>query len=161
VPIKAENKRLYPSNWRAISLDVRDRAGMRCQTCGIQNYAVGYRDGNGIFFRLCGSGPCDAAGEGLRWPSMTPIAYSEAREFAAASNTEADGTDAEGNRWFVIVLTVAHLDHDPRNCALPNLKALCQYCHLHYDADHHQQSAYETRRKGKSIGFDFTSTGGE
>ena len=158
MPIKAENKALYPANWRQISLSVRQRASMRCETCGIQNYAVGYRDGN-IFIRLGGSGPCDAAGEGLQWPSLQPITYSEAREFAAAANTEADGKDADGRHWFVIVLTVAHLDHDPRNCDLSNLKALCQYCHLHYDADHHQQSAYDTRRKGKSIGFDFTSTG--
>jgi hypothetical protein len=157
VPIKPENKSLYPANWRQISLSVRLRAQMRCEVCGIQNYAVGYRDGNGFFFRLCGSGPCDAAGEGMQWPSYEPITYSEAREFAAASNTEADGKDGEGNHYFVIVLTVAHLDHDPRNCALSNLKALCQYCHLRYDAEHHGQSAYQSRRKGKSIGFDFTS----
>ena len=157
MPIKAENKALYPANWRQISRDVRERARMRCEDCGIQNYAVGYRDAQGRFFRLGGSGPCDAAGEGLQWPSLTPITYAEAREFAAASNTEADGKDADGRHYFVIVLTVAHLDHNPRNCALSNLKALCQYCHLHYDSHHHQQSAYETRRKGKSIGFDFTS----
>lgn len=33
-----------------------------------------------------------------------------------------------------IVLTVAHLDHDPSNCAEDNLKALCQRCHNRYDA---------------------------
>jgi hypothetical protein len=157
MPIKPENAKLYPTNWREISLIVRRGAQMRCELCGLQNYSVGYRDRNGIFFRLCGSGPCDAAGEGLQWPSLQPITYGEAREFAAAANTEADGKDAEGHRYFVIVLTVAHLDHDPRNCERSNLKALCQYCHLHYDSKHHQQNAYQTRRKGKSIGFDFTS----
>ena len=157
MPIKPENAKLYPANWRQISREVRQRAQFKCELCGIGNYSVGYRDSNGIFFRLCGSGPCDAAGEGLQWPSLALIAYTEAAEFAAAANTEADGKDADGHHYFVIVLTVAHLDHDPRNCDLSNLKALCQYCHLHYDSHHHQQSAYETRRKGKSIGFDFTS----
>lgn len=33
-----------------------------------------------------------------------------------------------------VVLTVAHLDHDPRNCAPDNLKAWCQRCHITYDA---------------------------
>lgn len=33
-----------------------------------------------------------------------------------------------------IVLTVAHLDHTPENCADDNLKALCQRCHNRYDA---------------------------
>lgn len=32
------------------------------------------------------------------------------------------------------VLTVAHLDHAPENCEPENLKAMCQGCHLRYDA---------------------------
>lgn len=31
------------------------------------------------------------------------------------------------------LLTVAHLDQDPTNCAEDNLKALCTVCHLRYD----------------------------
>jgi len=33
----------------------------------------------------------------------------------------------------VIVLTVAHLNHDPRDCSDDNLRALCQRCHITYD----------------------------
>ncbi len=33
-----------------------------------------------------------------------------------------------------VVLTVAHLDHQPENCAAANLLALCQRCHNAYDA---------------------------
>ena len=33
-----------------------------------------------------------------------------------------------------IVLTVAHLDHTPENCDDENLRAMCQRCHLAYDA---------------------------
>lgn len=33
----------------------------------------------------------------------------------------------------VVVLTVAHLDHQPENCASENLKAWCQRCHNVYD----------------------------
>jgi 5-methylcytosine-specific restriction endonuclease McrA len=36
-----------------------------------------------------------------------------------------------------VVLTVAHLDHTPENCADANLMAACQRCHLRYDRDHH------------------------
>lgn len=36
-----------------------------------------------------------------------------------------------------VVLTVAHLDHTPENCDPANLLALCQACHLAYDAAHH------------------------
>jgi 5-methylcytosine-specific restriction endonuclease McrA len=33
----------------------------------------------------------------------------------------------------LVVLTVAHLDHTPENCADDNLKAMCQQCHNRYD----------------------------
>lgn len=41
---------------------------------------------------------------------------------------------ATGSR---VVLTVAHLDHDPTNSDLDNLRFWCQRCHLTYDARHH------------------------
>lgn len=44
-----------------------------------------------------------------------------------------------------VILTVAHLDHTPENCDDDNLKAMCQGCHLHYDADHHAQTRLRTR----------------
>lgn len=33
-----------------------------------------------------------------------------------------------------VILTIAHLDHIPENCEPSNLRALCQRCHLTYDA---------------------------
>lgn len=46
----------------------------------------------------------------------------------------------------IVVLTVAHLDHQPENCAEENLLAMCQRCHLTYDAKHHAENARQTRR---------------
>jgi len=40
----------------------------------------------------------------------------------------------------MVVLTVAHLDHDPANCDEVNLMALCQACHLRYDREHHAET---------------------
>jgi hypothetical protein len=42
-----------------------------------------------------------------------------------------------------VVLTVAHLDHQPENCKSGNLKAMCQRCHNRYDREHRN----ETRSK--------------
>lgn len=39
-----------------------------------------------------------------------------------------------------VILTVAHLDHNPANCADANLLAMCQRCHLRYDAEVHRQT---------------------
>lgn len=44
-----------------------------------------------------------------------------------------------------VVLTVAHLDHTPENCDPTNLRAMCNGCHLAYDADHHRQTRARTR----------------
>lgn len=49
-----------------------------------------------------------------------------------------------------IVCTVAHLDHVPENCDEANLRFLCQRCHLHYDRQHHAETAYASRREGKA-----------
>lgn len=50
-----------------------------------------------------------------------------------------------------VVLTTAHLDHVPENCGDDNLKAMCQRCHLRYDAAHHAKNARATlnRKRGQ------------
>lgn len=60
--------------------------------------------------------------------------------------TERNGQPA---RWAKgkVVLTVAHLNHDEKDCRLENLKDMCQRCHLRYDIDQHQQNARATRRR--------------
>lgn len=45
----------------------------------------------------------------------------------------------------LVVLTVAHLDHDTTNNRDSNLLAMCQRCHLNYDAEHHAKNAARTR----------------
>lgn len=50
-----------------------------------------------------------------------------------------------------VVLTVAHLDHQPENCAPANLRAWCQRCHVTYDAAHHRATAARTRRARRAI----------
>lgn len=48
-----------------------------------------------------------------------------------------------------VILTVAHLNHEPEDCRDENLRAFCQRCHLRYDTDHHQRHAAATRRAAK------------
>lgn len=40
----------------------------------------------------------------------------------------------------LVVLTTAHLDHQPENMHPSNLMAACQGCHLHYDKAHHAET---------------------
>lgn len=46
-----------------------------------------------------------------------------------------------------VVLTIAHLNHNPKDSRRRNLKAMCQRCHLRYDVKHHQKNAAETRMR--------------
>ena len=65
-------------------------------------------------------------------------------EFCGAVNYQAH--PVTGSK---VILSVAHLDHNPQNCADNNLKALCQRCHLTYDAKYHAKNAATTRHKRK------------
>lgn len=47
-----------------------------------------------------------------------------------------------------VILTVAHLDHDPRNNAPENLRAWCQRCHNTYDAPA-RAAGVKARKEGK------------
>lgn len=115
MPIKPENKHLYPKNWKQIRKNILERANNRCEFCGVENYAEGYRDCDGNFIESYGM------------------------------QQETDALD--GEKIIKIVLTVAHLDHNPQNCSPENLRALCQKCHLTYDIEHHK----ETRRNSKKL----------
>ena len=89
MPIRPENRELYPADWPEIRARILERAQNRCEWCGVEH--LSYR-----------------------------------------------GTAK-------IVLTVAHLDHDPRNNADDNLAALCQRCHNRHDAEHRRQTRSHTR----------------
>lgn len=50
-----------------------------------------------------------------------------------------------------IVLTISHTDHDIANNGTPgsrpNLRALCQQCHLRHDHEIHKANAAKTRKR--------------
>ena len=52
----------------------------------------------------------------------------------------------------LVVLTVAHLNHDTQDNRPANLKAMCQRCHLRYDATHHAKNAKATRERKRGRG---------
>jgi len=120
MPIRPENRARYPKDWPAISRRIRfERAGNRCEQCGVQNHQLGGRTPDGQWH------PAHPTGEhalGLQWPEP-------------ASHWWCEGPHGKVKLRIVrIVLTVAHLDHTPENCADENLRAWCQRCHNLYDA---------------------------
>lgn len=59
---------------------------------------------------------------------------------------------------YPVVLTIAHLDHDPTHNDPENLRALCQTCHNRYDAKHRAANRSHTaalkRDKSEWLNFE-------
>lgn len=51
-----------------------------------------------------------------------------------------------------VVLTVAHLTHEPECRDEDKVRAMCQACHLHYDRGHHVETARRTRMRAGRTG---------
>lgn len=142
MPIKPENRRRYPPEWPEIRDRVLRRAKYRCEWpgCGATHHAVGewVSKPRGWTFSpiVLGDGRGDWKAGAGRLP------YSEAKVVAEQFNLRR----RDDGKWIVIVLTVAHLDHQPENCGMSNLAAWCQRHHLAYDQEHHAQTAYMARK---------------
>lgn len=65
------------------------------------------------------------------------------------------------NQSGTTILTVAHLNHVPEDCRDENLLAMCQGCHLRYDAHEHARNARRTRLARETAGMDPLFPGGE
>ncbi len=58
-----------------------------------------------------------------------------------------------------VVLTVAHLDHQPENCADDNLRAWCQRCHNRYDAKNRRAGIAERAKSERAVSDLFAAGG--
>lgn len=108
------NYRNYIFDWKSrVRPDIMKRANNHCEVCGVKNYTVVK------VFR-----------SGLRVNQDDYFTYKDATSVAKKLNLEAN-TDLY--KYVVVVLTIAHLDHDIKNNDYLNLKALCQKCHNRHD----------------------------
>ena len=119
MPIRREE---YAENWEAISRRIRfERAGGRCERCGVAHGAVGARDANGVWR--------DAA----EIEAMTPAALGEFYPTLAS------------RRLVTMYLTVAHLTRNPADNGEFALACYCTHCHLDYD----RQDNWQRRRRNR------------
>ena len=102
----------YPKNWKEIRERILERAENKCECCGLQNAikVISYKIKNKTFWVTI-----------EKWfnNQLKMIPYKEVK----------------------VVLTIAHLDHDETNHDVKDkrLMALCQLCHLRYDAKEKQK----------------------
>jgi hypothetical protein len=125
------NRKRYPANWEAISLEIRSASSWTCQSCGK---------------------PCRKPG--VNWDDFTDFLWDNHPRYWHNQTYQTVQDDETGECGFVdkpgrFTLTVAHIDHDPANCDRANLIAECAPCHLKRDAPHHARNASRTRAIAK------------
>src|SRR6516225_1578640 len=132
MPIRPELRSLYPPHWRKLSNQVRfERAGGRCQRCGRPHLALVRCLPDGRWFDEQAATWRNHRGRMARWPDLV-----EATRF----------------RTTRVVLAAAHLDGDPTNNRMTNLRALCQRCHMLQDRQHHLAQRWITYRRRRALG---------
>lgn len=95
----------YPPNWSEIRKRILERAKDKCECCGLKNKSkIHSFKENGITV----------------WKDLTYGEWMRRNQ----------------PKHITVVLTIAHLDHDETNHDVRDkrLKAMCQLCHLRYDA---------------------------
>lgn len=107
----------YPANWKSeIVPAVLKRADNACESCGLHNHVFVWA------IKLW------VKGKDGRY-RLRSIWFRDMRDALREADAPA--------RKIKVVLTVSHTDHDENNqdVQLDRLKALCQICHLRYDAE--------------------------
>jgi hypothetical protein len=132
MPIRPELRGFYPKHWSDLSRKVRfERAGGRCQTC---------RRPHGATLRCLPDG---------RWFDPEHATWRNGRGRPAAWPNLLEATMLRTTR---VMLAAAHLDHDPANNRLRNLRSLCQRCHMLHDRQHHLVQRWFTYRRRYAVG---------
>jgi 5-methylcytosine-specific restriction endonuclease McrA len=129
MPIRPENRQRYPENWKEIRAAILRRAGNRCEECGLHNHSIGTRHKDGTFRNP--------------YPGQWDIYHDNLR----SHHSKQQALTAAG--LIMIVLTIAHLDHQPENVDPANLKSLCQKCHNRYDATNRRKGIRERQHEGQ------------
>lgn len=118
----------YPPNWKTeIVPTVIQRAKNKCEWCHLQNgqtvYAIKLyiKDLSGKYKQK--SVWFSQLGDAGREAGISPETHSPEEAMRLVKPVK-------------VVLTIAHLDHDElnHNVKIDRLRALCQMCHLRYDA---------------------------
>lgn len=148
MPIKPDNRHHYRTpEWKAARLAVLKRAGevrsgnrikreARCEFCWAHNhgYLARYKVGGETWQR-----------------HVTERVWTNCEKPEVTRTFDSIGDCADA-LVVKIVLTVAHLDHDPTNNDLGNLRALCQRCHNRHDVEHRKANRARTHAKKKAAG---------
>ena len=137
MPVKASNLVLYPGGsltskeWLEVRREVLEREGHCCKTCKAPDRAS--------ILRVKGA-------DFEHYVNLDTLEAFDSATGEALGSVPADSLPI--GKSTRVILTVAHLDHNPRNNGRkghrPNLAALCQKHHLDHDREHHAAEREKT-----------------
>ena len=107
----------YPKDWNEIRDRILKRAGNKCEFCGVENHALGYRDREGKFIELSGM------------------------------ELETAALDGEKTIQIVLTVAHLDHDEDNHKVKDERLAALCQKCHLNYDIKEKKKRRFNKKHK--------------
>lgn len=121
----------YPDNWfTEIRPQVLERAGYKCEQCGVPNYKI-------ILRGIWNDQPAYQDEDGTIYDAETSKIIGEDYVGEVCTNEKQKATK--------VILTVAHLCNDSQCKNLLHLLALCQRCHLRLDMGHHVKNRRANR----------------
>lgn len=135
MPIRKEMRAAYPpaKEWKLLRTRILERAGNACECrgeCGLTHEGERCAAPNSKFVKR------------NTFEGVTHVYEHDGCSLCLGGDDEC--------RPVLIVLTTAHLDHDPTHNDDSNLRALCQLCHLRYDRHEHAatRAAARARKQG-------------
>lgn len=143
MPIRKELRHFYGKEWKTVIRPrILARAGDKCELCGVPNHRDVTR----------------AMGWWMLTPSLWWFKPWKADQYPEIVWHAANGATHQGDnfpreicRQVGIVLTVAHLNHVSGDDRDENLKAMCQWCHLEYDREHHHRTRGTRKDQGRPL----------
>jgi len=141
MPIRKDLQHFYGREWRTVIRPrILARDENRCNFCTKPNHATVYQ--------------IVSPGRAMWW--IETMGFPPFNQHLITNNGDLLSTEAQllplskGYRVRV-VLTIAHLNHDPTDNRDKNLAALCQWCHLHHDRQHHKKTRATRKDQARPI----------
>jgi len=127
----------YPKNWfTEIRPAILLRADNKCEQCKVPN----------------GAWVCRGEWNGVEvWQNDDGQIFRTDNGEHISDSYVGDVWEEKNKGLIKVILTVAHLDHNPENNAPENLRAWCQLHHLRHDAELHKKNSQTTREKNKGL----------
>jgi len=131
MPIRPELRHFYGKEWQTVTRPrILARANNCCEECGVPNH-----------LRVTRAMSWWTIPPWQWWfTPWKPDGFPSIVWRTGRAVHKGDNFPREICHEVYIVICVAHLNHTPGDDRDENLKALCQYCHLHMDAFQHHRT---------------------